>query len=167
MNRLIAPRIMLAAAVIAAVPLSGCSSSTHSSAPVTTTTTAAPAAPTAAATNSNDSAVKEITHAFVAFFDGKTPPDQKVGLLENGSTFAPAIAAQAKSPMGAASTASVSAVKVADPAHAAVTYSILMNGSPALPNQNGAAVDVGGQWKVAAATYCGLLKMQGGAPAGC
>ncbi len=168
MNRSIARRALVVIAALASVPLAGCSSSTHSSAANTTTAAPAPAAPTSAvALDTSNPAVKQISAAFVSFFDGKTPADQKIALVENGSTFAPAIAAQAKSPMAAGSAATVSAVTLTDPAHAAVTYSILVNGSPALPNQNGAAVDVGGQWKVAAATYCGLLKLQGGAPAQC
>lgn len=170
MNHLIARRVLAAVGAMAMLSATviGCSSSSDDSSSSTTTAThASAAAVTSAQADSNDPAVKEITDAFVAFFDGKTPADTKAGLVENGSTFAPTLAAQASSPMAAGSTATVSNVKLDDSTHASVTYTVLINGSPALPNQAGKAISVDGKWKVAAATYCGLLKLQGGAPASC
>ncbi|WP_063039252.1 hypothetical protein [Nocardia pseudovaccinii] len=171
MTHLFVRRVLATAGAMAVVSATviGCSSSNDDSASTTTTATSAAAAvqSTAAQADSNDPAVKEITDAFVAFFDGKTPADTKAGLVENGSTFAPTLAAQASSPMAAGSTATVSSVKLDDSAHASVTYTVLINGNPALPNQAGKAISVDGKWKVAAATYCGLLKLQGGAPASC
>lgn len=171
MNQLIIRRILATAGAVAitAATVIGCSNSTDNSAESTAaaTTAAAAQATSSQATNSSDPAIKEITDAFVTFFDGNTPADKKITLVENGSTFAAAITQQASSPMAAGSTATVADVKLDDTANATVTYSILINGSPALPNQNGKAVNIDGQWKVAAVTYCGLLKIQGGAPAGC
>ncbi|WP_216892946.1 hypothetical protein [Nocardia alni] len=157
-------------AVLAAVV--GCSSSSHSSAGASTTSVAASSsAPAAAATAapSSDPTVQAVTNTFVTFFNGKTPVNQKVALVENGSAFAPALQAQANSPTSAQTTATVSNVKLTDPTHAAVTYSILIGGSPALPNQDGQAVNDGGQWKVAVSTFCALMAMQsgGGAAPGC
>lgn len=170
MNHLIVRRVLAAAGALTMVSATviGCSSSSDNSAEATTTATHASAAPAVSAqADANDPAVKEITAAFVAFFDGKTPADTKAGLVENGWTFAPTLAQQANSPMAAGSTATVSTVKLDDTTHATVTYTILINGNPAMPNQPGKAISVDGQWKVAAATYCGLLKLQGGAPASC
>ncbi|WP_433761321.1 hypothetical protein [Nocardia sp. CA-135398] len=170
MTHLFVRRVLATAGAMAVVSATviGCSSSNDDSASSTTTATSAAAAQaTSARADSNDPAVKEITDAFVAFFDGKTPADTKADLVENGSTFAPTLAAQASSPMAAGSTATVSNVKLDDSTHASVTYTVLINGNPALPNQAGKAITVDGKWKVAAATYCGLLKLQGGAPASC
>ncbi|WP_433710384.1 hypothetical protein ACQP2U_29100 [Nocardia sp. CA-084685] len=170
MTHLFVRRVLATAGAMAVVSATviGCSSSNDDSASTTTTATSAPAAQaTSAQADSNDPAVKEITDVFVAFFDGKTPADTKAGLVENGSTFAATLAAQASSPMAAGSTATVSTVKLDDSTHASVTYTVLINGNPALPNQAGKAISVDGKWKVAAATFCGLLKLQGGAPASC
>ncbi|MEV4235415.1 MULTISPECIES: hypothetical protein [unclassified Nocardia] len=170
MTHLFVRRVLATAGAMAVVSATviGCSSSNDDSASTTTTATSAAAAQaTSAQADSNDPAVKEITDVFVAFFDGKTPADTKAGLVENGSTFAPTLAAQASSPMAAGSTATVSNVKLDDSTHASVTYTVLINGNPALPNQAGKAISVDGKWKVAAATFCGLLKLQGGAPASC
>ncbi|WP_433632044.1 hypothetical protein [Nocardia sp. CA-120079] len=170
MTHLFVRRVLATAGAMAVVSATviGCSSSNDDSASATTTaTSAASAQATSVQADSNDPAVKEITDAFVAFFDGKTPADTKAVLVENGSTFAPVLAAQASSPMAAGSTATVSNVKLDDSTHASVTYTVLINGNPALPNQAGKAISVDGKWKVAAATYCGLLKLQGGAPASC
>lgn len=52
---------------------------------------------------------------------------------------------------------------------ATVGYTILISGAPVLPGQKGTAVLQGGTWKVATASFCGLLMLQsGGKPvAGC
>ncbi|MET9491256.1 hypothetical protein [Nocardia sp. NPDC006630] len=111
--------------------------------------------------------MKEITDAFVNFFDARTPAETKVGLLENGSALSPAIVQQSGSSMASGSAATVSSVSLDDATHASVVYTILMNGAPALPNQSGKAISIDGHWKVAVATYCSLLKMQGPVPAAC
>ena len=38
---------------------------------------------------------------------------------------------------------------------------LLLNGTPALPDQTGQAVKVDGTWRVATATFCALLSIQG------
>jgi hypothetical protein len=111
--------------------------------------------------------VKAVTEAYTTFFDPKTAADKRANLLERGPQFTPAIQAQASNPMSGSTSVTVSDVKVTDPSHAAVTYTVLMNGSPVLPNQAGQAVLDGGQWKVAAATFCALLSLQGAPPPVC
>lgn len=161
-----------AAVVTAAVV--GCSSSNNSSsssssssAATSASAVAAAPAPAAGAPSSSDPAVQAITTTFTTFFNPKTAAAAKAGLLENGQQFAPVIAAQANNPMSANTSATVSTVQLTDPGHAAVTYTVLMNGSPVLPNQAGKAVLDNGQWKVADSTFCALLAMQGPAPAAC
>ncbi|HEY5248892.1 MAG TPA: hypothetical protein VIJ15_10655 [Dermatophilaceae bacterium] len=50
---------------------------------------------------------------------------------------------------------------------ATVVYSILLSGTPVLVDTTGAAVRDGGRWKVAGATFCGLLSAQGVQPPAC
>jgi hypothetical protein len=46
-------------------------------------------------------------------------------------------------------------------------FTLLLDGKPALPNQTGYAVREDGKWKVAGATFCGLLAAQGAPPPVC
>jgi hypothetical protein len=56
----------------------------------------------------------------------------------------------------------VTSVTLASATQAKVTYTILENGKPALPNQTGIAVKQGGTWKVSIASFCGLLTQENG-----
>jgi hypothetical protein len=125
---------------------------------VSTTTSAASSSTTAV---SGDEAI--IAANFVKFFDGTQPVADKVGLLENGQQYTAQLEAQAASALGKAATASVSAVTITSPTRADVTYSILVGGVPALPNQPGKAVLQDGVWKVSADTFLALLALQQGA----
>lgn len=44
---------------------------------------------------------------------------------------------------------------------ATVSWTLLMNGAPVLPDQSGEALLEDGQWKVSAVTFCTLLAIQG------
>jgi hypothetical protein len=160
----------VAAALTAAVV--GCSSNDNSSSSASSSaaTSAAQSAATSASASAAapaDATTKAVTDVFTEFFAGSTPADKKASLLENGAQFADAIKAQANNPMAKSTSASVSQVKVTDPQHANVTYTIEMGGNPVLPNQAGSAVQQDGAWKVSDATFCTLLKLQGGAPPAC
>jgi len=53
-----------------------------------------------------------------------------------------------------------------------VKYDILLNGTPALTNQTGTAVQENGTWKVGVTSFCGLLTLENsgktaGLPAAC
>ena len=166
------------AAVIASVALAACSSaSSSSSAPAATTaaaTTSAPAttpaATTPAATTSGSAftgAAKMVADNWTAFFDPKTPGATKVTLVQDGSTtLAPVLAAQATNPQAKLTSAKVTAVTVSG-STAAVTWDLLLSGTPVLNGQKGTAVLEGGTWKVSKASFCGLLKLQPPVPAAC
>jgi hypothetical protein len=98
----------------------------------------------------------------VAFFDAKTPVTRRVALLQDGSEFAAVIKSMAGSSLASEASAKVSKVTVVSPAEAKVSYSILVSGSPALPNQAGTAVYQDGTWKVGVASFCGLLALENG-----
>ncbi|WP_433520432.1 hypothetical protein ACQPZ2_23555 [Nocardia pseudovaccinii] len=150
-------------AVIAAAVLTGCS---DDSSAVASTSAASSSAATAAA--SVDSATtKAVTDAYVTFFNGGAPADQRIAVVEKGQVFAPVLQAQAGNPQAQGTSATVSAVKPVDATHADVTYTLLMGGNPVLPDQTGQAVKDGAQWKVAATTFCALLALQGGQSPAC
>ena len=147
--------VLLAAGVVA-----GCGSSNDDTSPVPSTTTTVAGAPTAGAE-------KEVSDTFVAFFSAQTPPAQKINLVENSPAFADTINAQAATPLTQGAAATVSKVDLDAPGHATVTYTVLVNGQPVLPDQIGEAVEVDGSWKVSQTTFCELLTLQGNPPPVC
>lgn len=108
-----------------------------------------------------------ISQAWARFFAGATSAADKQALLQNGSAFAAAINAQANLPIAKGTTAIVSKVTLLSADKAQVTYTISIGGLPALVNQTGTAVLVGGSWKVGSTSFCALLALEGQAPPAC
>ncbi|WP_433605633.1 hypothetical protein [Prescottella agglutinans] len=146
--------------LLAATVVTGCGSSNNDNSPAPSTTTSVSGAPTSGAE-------KDISDTFVAFFSAQTPPAQKIALVENSPAFADTINAQAESPLTQGAAATVSKVDLDAPGHATVTYTVLVNGQPVLPDQIGEAVQVDGAWKVSQTTFCELLTLQGNPPPVC
>ncbi len=173
----IATFALLPAVAVAACGSSGGSSGGGSSSPSSSASASAPVAtspPTSAAASassggSGSAATAQIKAAWVAFFDPKTAVAKRISLLQNGSAFASIIKSQASSSLASSATSSVSAVTVESPSQASVTYSILVDGTPALKNQPGVAVSQDGVWKVGDQSFCALLTLEnnGKAPAAC
>jgi hypothetical protein len=152
-------------ACMAALGLAACGSSSSSTTP--TASPSAPAAsPSASSTPSASSAAsgdaKAIAANWEAFFNAKTPVATRVSLLQDGSTFSSIIKSQAGSGLASQATAQVTKVTVITTSEAQVTYSILLNGTPELKNQNGTAVYQDGTWKVGVTSFCGLLTLENG-----
>lgn len=157
---------------IAAAVVTGCSDSNDSSedstaaeSTVATATTESDSTTSAAATSAAAAAAdpattQAVTDTYVTFFNGTTPPATRAGLVENGDAFLPALEGMAADPQATATSATVEGVTASDGV-AAVSWTLLMNGAPVLPDQSGEAVDDGGTWKVSAATFCALLAIQG------
>lgn len=143
--------------------LAACGSSSSSAPPASSTSSPA-ASPSATSTGSSASAADEkaITTNWEAFFNAKTPVAKRVSLLQDGSTFASIIKAQAGSGLAASATAQVTKVTMITSSEAQVTYSILVGGTPELKGQNGTAVLQDGTWKVGVASFCGLLTLENG-----
>lgn len=163
---------VIALTVILAI--AGCSSSSSSSSSTTTNSSpsASPSSPSATASVSSPGSggspeSAQIATAWSEFFDGATPAARKAQLLQNGQNFAPVITALGASPIAKSTKATVSKVTVESADKATVTYSITLGGQPALTNQTGTAVKVGGQWLVGDASFCQLLALQGSAPPMC
>src|ERR1022692_90085 len=140
------PRIMLVCALGAGLAACGSSSSSSSSASSSTSkppTTSASPSMSSSMTASEQAVAKDWT----AFFSAKTPVSKRVLLLQDGSTFAAVIKAQASSSLASSATAKVTKVTIVSPnKEADVTYSILVAGTPALSNQKGIAVYKNGSW---------------------
>jgi hypothetical protein len=158
--------ILLACA--AGLGVAACSSS--SSSPPASSPSATPSATSTSSAAPGGSADKQaITTNWTAFFNPKTPVTQRVDLLQNGSAFASIIRAQAGSALAGSASAQVVKVTVISTSEAAVTYNILVAGTPALKNQAGTAVYQDGKWKVGDASFCGLLTLEnsGKTPSAC
>jgi ABC-type transport system substrate-binding protein len=137
-----------------AATLAGCSN-----APATGTTTTPTPGPTVT------DPVAQITANWEAFFNPKTPNDQRVKLIQDGDVFAATIQAQSSNPLAATASVKVDKVTLTSATQAVVAYSILVGGQPALPNQNGLAVLDNGTWKVSASSFCNLLILENGGKA--
>jgi hypothetical protein len=109
----------------------------------------------------------EIKKNWSVFFAGSTPVSTKVQLLENGQRFASIIRAQARSPVARQTKVVVQKVTLLSTTRAKVIYTITLAGKPALKNQIGIAVRVGGVWKVSVRSFCALLSLEGGKPPLC
>lgn len=111
--------------------------------------------------------VTEIKTAFMTFFSSKTSVADSVAAIQDGAAFKDTLEQQSKTDVAQSTSATVSKVVANSANSAAVMYTILQAGSPLLPNANGFAVREDGRWKVAGATFCGLLALQGARPPVC
>jgi hypothetical protein len=155
------PLIMLLCALgtsVAACGSSGSSSTSTPSPSASSTSASSSASPSAAASGGN--AVAEITANWTAFFDPTTPLAKRISILQNGQVFSAAIQGSSRFPGASTASAKVTKVTVTSPTQAKVTYSILLAGTPVLPNQSGVAVLEGGTWKVGDASFCALLTLE-------
>lgn len=133
-------------------PSANSSSSTSPSGTPTATSSAEP--------TSGAGAKAAIEANWTAFFNAKTPNARRVQLLQDGQLFAAVIKAQSTSPLASTASAKVSHVSLTSATQAAVTYDILVSGTPALKNQAGVAVYQNGVWKVGVKSFCGLLTIE-------
>lgn len=161
--------LLAALAVLASVGvLAGCGSSKSSSSSSGASTSGGASATTSMTTASGSGgAAAQIRRDWMNFFSGSTSAQTKISLLQNGQQFSQAIKAQAGSPLAQQASAKVTKVTVTGPDKAQVKYSVLIAGKPALPNQTGTAIKSGGTWKVSDASFCALLRLEGGAPPAC
>jgi hypothetical protein len=151
--------ILLVSAIGGGLAACSSGSSSTSSAPASAPSSSAAGTP---ASGSSSSAEQAITTNWEAFFNPQTPVAKRVSLLQDGQAFASVIRAQAGSSLASQASATVTKVTVSSPTQAAVTYTILLAGTPALKNQSGTAVNEGGTWKVGLKSFCGLLTLENG-----
>jgi hypothetical protein len=169
---------VLGLALIAAA--SACSSSSSSSPPAGSSSSPpvassspagspAPATSAASSTGAPSNAAALITANWEKFFASSTPVSEKAKLLQNGSTFTPAIQSLIQLPLANGIGAKVTAVVVNSATTATVSYDIVAGGSTLLANQTGKAVYQDGVWKVGDASLCDLFKLipGGSVPSAC
>jgi hypothetical protein len=152
----------LVSSILLACVVGGGMAACGSSSPSTSTPTSPAAKPSSTSSSSSSVSADEKTIAanWTAFFSPKTPVAQRVSLLQDGSQFTSVIKAQAGGGLASEASAQVTKVTVISTAQAAVTYNILLDGTPALKNQSGTAVYQDGTWKVGVASFCGLLSLE-------
>jgi hypothetical protein len=178
--------LLLAATLVGGCSSSGSGQTSDSSAPATpgsstappaTSTpstskavarTSAPATPTSAAPPAlGAAAVRQIKNAYVTFFDSKTDPVESEKVLQHGDVFKAVLLAQSKTPTAQGLSVTVAKVVPQSAAVAVATFTLISAGQKVLVDTPGYAVREGGTWKVAATTFCGLLKLQSSAPKQC
>ena len=145
--------VLGALALVAA--LCGCGGNSPSRPAATPT----PTQPSASA--AGGSVTDQVTRLYQTFFNGTLPVGTKIGILQKGEQFRDVLKAQAAGPLAKGSGVKVLKVTQSTVNTAAVRFTVLLNGKPALENQAGGAVLDNGVWKVSASTYCTLLKLQG------
>lgn len=163
-----------AVATFAALALAACSSSGNSTGdtgagtggttPGASTTSGSASTGATTADAATTAAVK---NAYAKFFSPDTPENISLGLLQDGPKFKAAIDQQASGSMAASASVQVSSVSLISAKTAKVSFTIFLNKQPMLKDQPGYAVNTNGTWQVAAYTFCGLLKLEGGAPPAC
>jgi hypothetical protein len=112
----------------------------------------------------NDQA--QIKTAYEKFFSSKTSVTDRVAVLQNGSRFKGLVTSFASNPLAKNVSATVSSVTLQGVNKAKVVYVVKFAGS-SLPRQTGSAVRQNGTWKVADASLCKLVALQGSTPAIC
>jgi len=108
----------------------------------------------------------QIKSAYEKFFSGKTSVTDRVALLQNGSRFKGLVTSFASNPLAKNVSATVSSVTLQGSNKAKVVYVVKFAGS-SLPQQTGSAIRQSGAWKVADASLCKLVALQGSTPAIC
>jgi hypothetical protein len=148
------------AVLVLAAALAGCGSSHHANAAHSTapTLTAPSGAVAATGTPAPADVAAAVTRVYTQFVEPGVPIDQKVAMVQDGAAFEPSMQALSTSDFAKEVTVTVSAVRLVNPNLASVTYSILIQNSPVLPNASGYAINDGGTWKVAGETLCQLLQ---------
>jgi hypothetical protein len=108
----------------------------------------------------------QITSAYEKFFSGKTSVPDRVAVLQNGAKFKGLVTSFASNPLAKNVSAKVSSVTLQGANNAKVVYVVSFAGT-SLPQQTGSAVRENGTWKVADASLCKLVALQGSTPSIC
>jgi hypothetical protein len=134
-------------------------------APATTTSTSAPTVPAATVAPFVPSSAdeQEISRLVVSWLRRQTDEEIRA-TFEDADSIIGAIhqgMAQKTEADLARYTGQVDAIRLSDPEHAVVDYTLLFNGQPQFGRRTGAAVKIDGLWKVSRDTECALLALGG------
>ena len=109
----------------------------------------------------------DVTAMWTKFFVDATPADEKIRHLENGEAHRAEVNQMLASGQTKGVTIEVKDVAVTSPTAATVSYAILLNGQPAVPNATGDAILQDGRWKVTETVFCVLIQLGGQNPPTC
>jgi hypothetical protein len=154
------PAARTAWAMAACVTLMACSSG--GSSPSAHHSNTRPSASATAEPTSGPAAVAAVKATWTTFFNGAVPIPKRLTLLQDSSQFVSFVHAQEKTSIGALvlqATAKVASVKLGPARQATVIFTVLLNGSPLAKNLTGMAVYQDGTWKIAASSFCSLLRL--------
>jgi hypothetical protein len=145
----------------------GSSGTGGSSTPAVTSLSAGAGASSGTGAPADPATSAAISKAYATFFSSTSTTAQSQAALQHGDLFATTLEAQASSTYADKSSAKVDSVQLTSAVVAAVTFTIRSGGGTLLSEAPGYAVKTGDTWQVAAQTFCGLLKLEGDAPAAC
>ena len=151
------------------VGITGCGGSQSAPGAVSSPSLSGAATPTARPSTSaaNSTTIAAIKTSYLEFFNPATSLPEAMTVLQDGPAFKATLMRQAQSSFAKATTVTVSTVTLDSPNKATVVYTILLSGAPVLVDTTGLSIREGGRWKVAGATFCGLLAAQGPRPPIC
>jgi len=107
--------------------------------------------------NSEEDQVKQ---AWTTFFSAKTPPSEKVAMLQDGARFKSAITTLSNYPLASGLSSKVSSVTLQGPTKAKVVFAIYLGKTAILKDQIGYAYRQHGKWLVGYAGLCKLMLLQ-------
>ncbi|MDI3407308.1 hypothetical protein [Streptomyces cavernicola] len=107
-------------------------------------------------------AEREVKANWEKFFSADVPLNEKEAVLENGAKMRPVLQGFNADPRGKQVEASVTDVKFTSKTEADVTYTLSLDGQPALRDAKGVSVEQDGTWKVSVKTLCALVQLNSG-----
>ncbi|MER6449954.1 hypothetical protein [Streptomyces venezuelae] len=106
-------------------------------------------------------AKEQIEKNWTAFFDPKTPTDEKAELLQHGDLLKVLLDGFSAGAEAAKASAAVTGVTFTSPTEAAVTYDLKVGDETVMSAGKGNAVFEDGTWKVSLKTLCALVDLSG------
>lgn len=106
-------------------------------------------------------AEQEIRQNWEKFFSPETSLNEKKALLENGETMGPVLDAFSGDERVGQVQAQVNDVTFTSATRADVAFSLTLQGTTALPDAAGTAVEQDGTWKVSVKSLCALVQLSG------
>ncbi|MCM9078719.1 MULTISPECIES: hypothetical protein [Streptomyces] len=106
-------------------------------------------------------AKEQIEKNWTAFFDPKTPTDEKAALLQHGDLLKVLLDGFSAGAEAAKASVEVTDVVFTSPTGAEVTYDLKVGDDTVLPGSKGTVVFEDGVWKVSLKTLCSLVELSG------
>ncbi|MCX4802482.1 hypothetical protein OG594_12585 [Streptomyces sp. NBC_01214] len=108
-----------------------------------------------------EAAKAQIEKNWTAFFDPKTPTDEKAELLQHGDLLKVLLDGFSAGAEAAKTSVKVTDVTFTSPTGAEVTYDLKVGDETVLPDSKGTVVFEDGVWKVSLKTLCALVELSG------